>query len=193
MSNFRCTLSQENLSLLYAWYDTFLPQSGKRLFYDSLSLEFEGSDFRADFEQRQHSIKICLHVLDEHRMTANITDFVTSKGKKVYFDFVPGVTEYEKRWMKDTLQFILGCMEMLNAAYTSKAEGNPFSFATETDATTGEEILLMKPFVFGRNPEEIRIFRKSPEEPFAVKGHYRHLKSGKVVWVKGYTKGNRDE
>lgn len=40
-------------------------------------------------------------------------------------------------------------------------------------------------------PELPRIYTHHVES-FDVAGHYRHYKSGKVVFVKGYTKGNKD-
>ena len=33
----------------------------------------------------------------------------------------------------------------------------------------------------------------SPSYSFSVRGHYRHLKNGKVIWVKEHTKGNGKE
>ena len=41
---------------------------------------------------------------------------------------------------------------------------------------------------FKMEPETKRTYTPS-KEPFKVTGHWRHYKSGKIVWVDGYTKG----
>ena len=49
----------------------------------------------------------------------------------------------------------------------------------------GEELL-------GELPQPKRKYEKHTES-FGVRGHYRTLRSGKTVWVKGYTKGNAEK
>ena len=36
---------------------------------------------------------------------------------------------------------------------------------------------------------EAQQHRKSPDHSFSVRGHYRHYKSGKVIWIEEFTKG----
>lgn len=49
-------------------------------------------------------------------------------------------------------------------------------------------------YILSRSGNELQMMAQgshsSPNGTFSVRGHYRHYKSGKVIWIEEYTKGN---
>lgn len=69
-------------------------------------------------------------------------------------------------------------------------KAKPRKKGKKSKATT--KMLYVRNYVVGADmldklPHEVK-HRKGPDHEFGVRGHYRHYKSGKVVWIQPYTR-----
>lgn len=184
----RCLLSPEMIEKLHKWAGSSFTHSKMTIPMSSLILSFEDSKYSVLFTEGKNSVKASLFYDKKEMLTARITHFEGDRGRKIYTEYISGVSEFEKKRLNSALKFSVNCMLLLSNAYRNSGEDSPFVFVKGVDTKSHEEILLVKHFA---KPGGEARPHKSPEEPFSVKGHYRHLKSGKVVWVRAYTK-NKD-
>lgn len=187
----RCLLRPDIIRVLAAWMGKEdLSQMKASLPFASLLLSFEDSDFTAEFLNGQNSVQIFLKYQGETMLVARLTRITTAWGRKIYAEYSAGITEYEKKKLADTLKFVVACALMLGHAYECESTTPPAVFIIGKDTKTEDDILIVKAFANPPARERAKT-HKSPEMPFGVRGHYRHLRSGKVVWVKAYRKGEK--
>lgn len=72
--------------------------------------------------------------------------------------------------------------------YTTKHEKAPHRASQKPPAKIKRIVYLMHD-ENGQESFRMKASHKSPKGEFSVRGHYRHYKSGKVVWIEQFSKG----
>ena len=177
-------------------------------FSNNLVINIENSDFYAVLWNGKNSIEILIKNR-KHKtlLSARIAQYQTPWGRKIYAEHYAydGWTEYDKVENSNVMKLFAYAALTIAYAYSHPEECPPVEFTLARDMQTGDDVLNIKilsnrkqakVLEEGENTKKIArdaaaSSRKSPEEPFGVRGHYRHLKSGKTVWVKSYEKGKK--
>lgn len=152
-------------------------------------MSFPGTKMEAAFTMQNNSLEIILKEGAKERIKNRLTTIKTKRGSIIYTEYHAGESEYMKKRLAEALKFSACCYLLLNAAYERQSDEElPFVF-TEAIVSGSDEKHLQIHYSAGAEemPPATRQ-NSAPSEPFPVKGHYRHLKSGKIVWVRAYEK-----
>lgn len=191
-SNIKIYVTPELLRSLYEY------SNGKRAavakskpFFETAKLNYEGQPIYAEIKEGQKATTFHIYEKDEELVCARLTRINVKYGLKTYMEYGPGIIEdYQKRNIKETFRLIASTYLMIVFAYENQEnEDCPFVFDEGQDSH-GDTVVLIKFVKEGTSDGQGEVtHRAAPKEPFAVRGHYRKLKSGKVVWVRAHEKG----
>lgn len=179
-------------------------------FSDNLTIIVENSAYYAIVRNNKNTIEVIIKNADHNTiLSARITQYQTQWGRKVYAEHYTydGWSDYDKTSNANVLRMFAYAALTLSYAYTHQEECPSLDFRMSHDISSGDDVLTVMPKFSNKSINEVLEkgeksenndgcfpasgSRKSPDEPFGVKGHYRHLSSGKVVWVRAYEKGNK--
>lgn len=160
--------------------------------FDNLKISFPETKIEASFTPQKNSLGIILTSDKKERIRGRLTAIKTGKGNLIYAEYNAGESEYTKKRLSEALKFTVLCCLMINAVYYRKTDKElPFVFVEGTESKSNDKILIIRYFDDGTEPTTGKKTISAPAEPFSVKGHYRHLKSGKIVWVRSYEKNKK--
>lgn len=159
---------------------------------DNLKMTFPETKIEAVFTMQKKSLEMILKEGTKERIKGRLTTIKTNKGSIIYAEYHAGESEYMKKRLAEALKFSACCYLLLNAAYKRKSdEEAPFEVTEETIAGSDEILLQINQSAGAEETPSATRGHSAPAEPFSVKGHYRHLKSGKIVWVRAYEKNSK--
>ena len=144
-------------------------------------------------------------IRSERELTVSITQQGKSKGKMV-FEILPfGIYRLVKSstsiYGKDDVQSVVTVYASLMALLSFGGDTEKESRQTKSGKKNKSSKKPSKTrktkgitYILKRSGNEAHIVKqgshKSPQGTFTVRGHFRHYKSGKVVWIEEYSKGS---
>lgn len=190
----RVLLKQEDVDMLFNWRDThkeqiWLMPSPLR----DVEIQFAYNAFRIRGIREEDWLKLYVH---DGPKSISKMEFYVDRVKKALIH-----KKGEIPLTRESVNSILSCYSILMAFMVfekpeqvkseSVAEGTPHQVRGKNGNKDRATYILRRRTEAPKAP--LGGHHASPKGIFSVRGHYRQYKSGKVVWIKEYKKGEGDK